>query len=284
MDNLELKKHENNEKELQKQYDDLMKDMSDFDFGSVSREKDTIIKKQDNLIETRSEYIGQIGELKNTVKTIKIELNKSVNQNALKNYRSAFYEVEILKKIITDMGQYRIALEWALMKYHSEKMDLINRTIRELWREIYRGNDIDYIQIKTDEMKSSDANRRRVFDYRVVQSKNNVEIDMRGRCSAGQRVLACLIIRMALAETFCNNCGVLALDEPTTNLDRENIDSLCSALNKILNERRLQSNYMMIIITHDKEFLNTLSKVDDHYNVFRNKNGKSVIQKAKKDS
>jgi DNA repair protein RAD50 len=46
-----------------------------------------------------------------------------------------------------------------------------------------------------------------------------VELDMRGRCSAGQKVLACLIIRLALAETFCLNCGILALDEPTTNLD-----------------------------------------------------------------
>lgn len=48
---------------------------------------------------------------------------------------------------------------------------------------------------------------------------SGVELDMRGRCSAGQKVLACLIIRLALAETFCLNCGILALDEPTTNLD-----------------------------------------------------------------
>jgi hypothetical protein len=26
----------------------------------------------------------------------------------------------------------------------------INTIIRELWRQIYRGNDIDYIEIKTD--------------------------------------------------------------------------------------------------------------------------------------
>jgi DNA repair protein RAD50 len=35
-------------------------------------------------------------------------------------------------------------------------------------------------------------------------------------------VLACLIIRLALAETFCLKCGILALDEPTTNLDFKN--------------------------------------------------------------
>jgi DNA repair protein RAD50 len=49
-----------------------------------------------------------------------------------------------------------------------------------------------------------------------------VELDMRGRCSAGQKVLASLIIRLALAENFCLNCGILALDEPTTNLDAAN--------------------------------------------------------------
>jgi DNA repair protein RAD50 len=60
--------------------------------------------------------------------------------------------------------------------------------------------------------------------------KDNVALDMRGRCSAGQKVLASLIIRLALAETFCLNCGILTLDEPTTNLDEENIESLAIQL------------------------------------------------------
>ena len=34
---------------------------------------------------------------------------------------------------------------------------------------------------------------------RVVMVNGGVEMDMRGRCSAGQKVLACLIIRLALA-------------------------------------------------------------------------------------
>ncbi len=45
-------------------------------------------------------------------------------------------------------------------------------------------------------------------------------------CHVCLQVLASLIIRLALAETFCLNCGILALDEPTTNLDRENIETL----------------------------------------------------------
>lgn len=65
---------------------------------------------------------------------------------------------------------------------------------------------------------------QRSYNYRVVLVKGEVELEMRGRCSAGQKVLASIIIRLALAETFCIHCGVLALDEPTTNLDRYNCE------------------------------------------------------------
>lgn len=62
--------------------------------------------------------------------------------------------------------------------------------------------------------------------------KDETEMDMRGRCSAGQKVLASIIIRLALAESFSINCGIMALDEPTTNLDHDNIQALASALNE----------------------------------------------------
>jgi DNA repair protein RAD50 len=99
--------------------------------------------------------------------------------------------------------------------------------------------------------------RTRSYNYRVVMMKGETELDMRGRCSAGQKVgrtvsgdllshrifskvLASLVIRLALAETFCLNCGILALDEPTTNLDRANVESFASALVKLIESRRQQ--------------------------------------------
>lgn len=39
------------------------------------------------------------------------------------------------------------------------------------------------------------ADKRRTYNYRVVMVKNGTDMDMRGRCSAGQKVLASLIIR-----------------------------------------------------------------------------------------
>ena len=71
-------------------------------------------------------------------------------------------------------------------------------------------------------------------------------------CGCGRQVLACLIIRLALAETFCLACGILALDEPTTNLDAANAESLAGALRNVIDARRGQQNFQLIVITHDE--------------------------------
>lgn len=116
----------------------------------------------------------------------------------------------------------------------------------------------------------------------MVQVKNSVELEMRGRCSAGQKVLACLIIRIALAETFSTNCGILALDEPTTNLDREHIVSLSGTLARIIDAREREKNFQLLIITHDEEFLSALSTVnsmESYWKVKRGQDGFSTIRK-----
>lgn len=207
IDNKELKALESEEHELQALLDEQVKNFGEMDFESIQREKKVLKEKEETISRKRSECNGQKNELLSQKSALERELNKPDFKNAVKNHFQAVYEVTVLKKIIADLGQYRMALESALLKFHSEKMNKINRLIRELWRSIYRGNDIDYVQIQTNEMKNSSADVKRSYDYRVVQSKNDVEIDMRGRCSAGQRVLACLIIRIALAETFSANCG-----------------------------------------------------------------------------
>ncbi len=81
---------------------------------------------------------------------------------------------------------------------------------------------------------------------------------MRGRCSAGQRVLASIVIRLALAETFCLNFGCIALDEPTVNLDLENRKGLAVALAQIIGSRAKQSNFQLIMITHDQDFVSMM--------------------------
>uniref|UniRef100_A0A1Q3F5U9 DNA repair protein RAD50 n=1 Tax=Culex tarsalis TaxID=7177 RepID=A0A1Q3F5U9_CULTA len=279
LDNRDLKKLCAETEVLQEKLDALLRSIGDLDAPNVGQEHNKLIEQRDAIQAKRSEITGQIAELENQLKALRKELDRAEFRNAVANYHKTFAESVVLKKIILDILKYRNALEWALMKYHAEKMEQINRSIYSLWRDIYRGNDIDYIRIKTeDESRETKAvEKRRQYNYRVVQAKNDVEIDMRGRCSAGQKVLASLIIRMALAETFSNNCGVMALDEPTTNLDRENIAALCESLRRIVTERE-GGNFLLIIITHDEEFVTKLDKFDTFYRIARDNNGKSFIK------
>eukprot|EP01126_Amoeba_proteus_P064207 TRINITY_DN8957_c0_g1_i6.p1 TRINITY_DN8957_c0_g1~~TRINITY_DN8957_c0_g1_i6.p1 ORF type:complete len:171 (+),score=39.76 TRINITY_DN8957_c0_g1_i6:456-968(+) len=166
------------------------------------------------------------------------------------------------------------------MKYHTLKMSEINKIIKELWETTYKGNDIDSIEIRAEVAETG----TRKYNYRVSMIKDGVAIDMRGRCSAGQKVLCSLIIRLALAETFCINCGILALDEPTTNLDRRNVESFANALVQIIENRKRQQHFQLVIITHDEEFVQMLGRsehADFYYRVTKDQNSYSSIERHK---
>lgn len=126
-------------------------------------------------------------------------------QHAAQKYREAHIKVETTKAAVEDLGKYGQALDAAIMKYHSLKMEEINRIAGELWQSTYQGTDVDTILIRSE---NENAASKRSYNYRVCMVKQDAEMDMRGRCSAGQKVLASIIIRLALAECFGVNCGV----------------------------------------------------------------------------
>ena len=96
------------------------------------------------------------------------------------------------------------------------------------------------------------------------------------------QVLACLIIRLALAETFCHKCGILALDEPTTNLDLKNSEALARSLAGIMASRKDQKNFQLIVITHDEKFANMLGQrehAEFYWRVTKDANQNSHVEK-----
>lgn len=95
----------------------------------------------------------------------------------------------------------------------------------------------------------------------------------------GQKVLASLIIRMALAEAFSASTHILTLDEPTTNLDREHIENLAESISAII-QMEQNSRLQLIIISHDMEFIGLLKKhTNFFYEISRNQKNFSCITK-----
>lgn len=277
-DNLRLRRVKNEIGKLEAQIQSLTARNAERDREQYMLDSRRLKDKYSALVTERAGLLGEITQLDNTLKNHQKELTTEY-KDADEVYRTHLIKVRTMEKANEDLEKYGKALDNAIMKYHSLKMEEINKIIDELWKATYCGTDVDSILIKS-EGESKVANRS--YNYRVCMIKGDAELDMRGRCSAGQKVLAAIIIRLALAECFGVNCGILALDEPTTNLDRENIESLAKSLASIISIRRSQKNFQLIVITHDEEFLRMMGcsdYCDYYYRVSRNEHQKSIIER-----
>ncbi|KAL7902084.1 AAA domain-containing protein [Trichoderma sp. TUCIM 5745] len=277
-DNLNYRKH------LQT-LDVLRKDIEDLEDRNAHEDYERLHSEARSLENTANRLVAERGSVMGTMKSKDEELGRLLEEwemdfrDAKQKYRESHIRVETTKAAIQDLNQCVSAVDKAVMQYHTMKMEDVNRIASELWQTTYQGTDIDTILIRSD---NDTTNKKRNYNYRLCMVKQDTEMDMRGRCSAGQKVLASIIIRLALAESFGVNCGLIALDEPTTNLDRDNIKSLAESLHRIIKTRQQQSNFQLIVITHDEEFLRHMrcsDFCDSFFRVKRDEKQNSVISR-----
>ncbi|XP_064314345.1 DNA repair protein RAD50 [Phalacrocorax carbo] len=283
-DNLTLRKRNEELKEVEDNIKQLVKEMGEMKVPQMKNERKHLEEKIESLKRNHHVALGRQHGFEEEIVRLKKELRESQFKDAEEKYREMMIIMRTTELANKDLDLYYKALDKAIMTFHSMKMEEINKIIRDLWRSTYRGQDIEYIEIRSDADENvSASDKRRSYNYRVVMIKGDTALDMRGRCSAGQKVLASLIIRLALAETFCLNCGILALDEPTTNLDRENIESLALALVEIIKSRSQQRNFQLLVITHDEDFVELLGRseyVETFYRIKKNIDQCSEIMKC----
>lgn len=234
-------------------------------------------KERERLLSEFNNCQGEVGVHQRAISKNKVDLKQAEYKDIDKRHFDMLMQLKTTEMANKDLDRYYNALDKALMRFHTMKMEEINKIIRELWQQTYRGQDIDYISIHSDSVGGG----TRSYSYRVVMQTGDAELEMRGRCSAGQKVLASLIIRLALAETFCLNCGILALDEPTTNLDAPNAESLAAALLRIMEDRKGQENFQLIVITHDERFAQLIGQrqhAERYYRVTKDDHQHSIIE------
>ncbi|NXM05334.1 RAD50 protein, partial [Tyrannus savana] len=283
-DNLTLRNRNEELKKVEDKIKQLMKEMGEMKVPQMKNEQKHLEEKIESLKRNHHVALGRQRGFEEEIVRFRKELREPQFKDAEDKYRDMMIVMRTTELVNKDLDLYYKALDKAIMTFHSMKMEEINKIIRDLWRSIYRGQDIEYIEIRSDADENvSAADKRRNYNYRVVMVKGDTALDMRGRCSAGQKVLASLIIRLALAETFCLNCGILALDEPTTNLDRENIESLAHALVEIIKSRSQQRNFQLLVITHDEDFVELLGRskyVETFFRIRKNSDQCSEIMKC----
>lgn len=258
---------------IERKLRDVENKISSFE-GRDDEEKIAELRKEYIQIQNDLRSIGneevkvytQIQEYEKQLKIADQKLSTKECQRAEVNYRDSIIEIALVQESISDLEKYRQCLDVSLIQFHTEKMTAVNVIIDELWRKVYNSTDITTIRIRSD--AASETTSKRAYDYNVMMvQESGAEVEMRGRCSAGQKMLASLLIRIALAEVFGGLCSMIALDEPTTNLDEGKVDGMANVLTDLIAARRGYDedgnvrgrDMQMVVITHDERLVNKIT-------------------------
>ncbi|NXQ85603.1 RAD50 protein, partial [Nyctibius grandis] len=189
-DNLTLRKRNEELKEVEDNIKHLMKEMGEMKVPQMKNEQKHLEEKIESLKRNHHVALGRQRGFEEEIVRFKKELRESQYKDAEEKYREMMIVMRTTELVNKDLDLYYKALDKAIMTFHSMKMEEINKIIRDLWRSTYRGQDIEYIEIRSDADENvSASDKRRSYNYRVVMIKGDTALDMRGRCSAGQKVM-----------------------------------------------------------------------------------------------
>ena len=221
------------------------------------QEEISILKQESaNMIEkisTKTVEIDKIKALESEKTFYKTQMTTLVGNNSLlleitrslmrffsethyaeKQYLLSLKEHEVIFRCKTFVDKMALEMEKKIHEYHVERIKQINQCVNNIWKHTYESKDIQevYIELADDNKKLS---HKKNFTYRLMgKFYDNKPSELKGRCSAGQKMMISIVIRLALAEAFCSRCRVISLDEPTTNLDKLNSGKLASFLKSFL--------------------------------------------------
>ncbi|VDK48160.1 unnamed protein product [Anisakis simplex] len=295
----QLKKMELAERivELEKTQERLSAEVKTFE--GVRREESLIqktysetsldLERTRGLVQVEGEISGEMGLQKKRISEMKEKLCSREFLKCEEDFKKEVITKCVTAKVIEvrirfshDLSTYIRAVDESIVEFHAKKMEEINEILASLWERVYRGSDVEKIQIKSESVDESE--KRKSYNYRVVMHMDGKEIDMPGRCSAGQKMLASILIRIALSDVFCDKCSIIALDEPTTNLDVLKVENLGDILSEIIEERNssTQKAFQLIVITHDYRFvehLRQLCRPEWLYSLTKDTDGLSRIKR-----
>ncbi len=220
------------------------------------RRRETLLNNRQREFQERElrirEKKGKIDYLRSHIIAQQPKIESSATQTA--DLAKQIVHDGVNKETLSDLELCVKSMELSTVKFHSQKIDQINAIIGNIWRVTYQGHDIQSVEI-TFEQDATTSIGRKNYNYQVkAVMVDGRRVPMRGRCSAGQRLMASIVIRLALSEAFCMNCHFLFLDEPTVYLDQRHVQELADFLSKLVSSR-MHSGFQLVVITHDSEFM-----------------------------
>ncbi|KAK6173416.1 hypothetical protein SNE40_016870 [Patella caerulea] len=139
-DNLQLRKKKLEVKQLAAEIEENTEKLGGVDLTNIERERRKLLNKEDALQKERHTATGRLQGLKDQIKSSKKELESPMYKDASEKYRDKVIDMRTTELSNKDLEKYYKAMDRAIMNYHNQKMKDINKIIRELWRNTYKGN------------------------------------------------------------------------------------------------------------------------------------------------
>ena len=209
----------------------------DVDENKVDEAQKLSEKYSNALAATTSELVSSGKMLEKTASEIK-EKAALVSQ-----YETMERRIERKRSLVGNLNKFKSALIDTEAQLRNRLVSSINSHMQGLWPQLYPYN--DYPGIRLNATKDDYSLEVNTSIEEGEESWSPVE----GIASGGERSVACLSMRVALAMVVVPNLRWLILDEPTHNIDASGISKLIETLSGPLPELVDQ----IFIITHEEE-------------------------------
>lgn len=221
------------------------KDIKEVNFDEKKLYKlQELITKESSLL---SDINGKIKSNERYVKSVDIQIEEKAK--AIANINVIQERIETRRNHMSNMNKFRTALLETEAQLRNNLVTSINALMQNIWSELYPY--ADYSAIRLNAKKDDYALEASIG----TESGERAWIEIDGIASGGERSVASLTMRIALAMVIVPNLRWLILDEPTHNIDENGINKFIEVLGNSLPKVVEQ----IFIITHDNALKNISS-------------------------
>jgi DNA repair protein SbcC/Rad50 len=243
-----LKRKEKYELEIKESSETLekrSKEIKDVNFDEKNLYKlQELITKESSLL---SDVNGKIQSNERYVKSVYLQIEDKTK--AIANLNSVQERIENSRNHLSNVNKFRNALVDTEAQLRNNLVTSINALMQNIWSELYPY--ADYSSIRLNAKKDDYALEASV----ISADGGQTWIEIEGIASGGERSIASLTMRIALAMVIVPNLRWLILDEPTHNIDENGIAKFIEVLGNSLPKVVEQ----IFIITHDNALKNISS-------------------------
>ncbi|MGH0117893.1 UNVERIFIED_CONTAM: hypothetical protein FKN15_074360 [Acipenser sinensis] len=136
-DNLTLRKRMEELKEVAAKRKELLKEMGEMQVMQLRNERRELDNKVEDYKKNRSLAMGRQKGFEEEIIRFKKELREHQYRDAEEKFRDMMIVMRTTELANKDLDIYYKTLDQAIMKFHSMKMEEINKIVRDLWRSTY---------------------------------------------------------------------------------------------------------------------------------------------------